>query len=328
MRTHTKTTLQKLVFELMAPGQEPLGDEEILKWVNQLPKITKEVIQVMRLILFGTLSRKLVCRHLGQIRMECTLMLDALYHYPEFPNSMMVLYQSTLNCLERLLDYQQSHYRKYLDQRDRMPILLYAKAARRVAAQVDEMLRRLNKGGVDRTLQAIVAGKMTRLISQETGSYQQICCLQLVQQWVFQLSKAELKAGISSRLIALLVKAKFNTDGFASYCKEQLKAKTADADLSGQASVESYRIEVAFSVDALAYFFKLLIAAGVVMADPKSQLFQFIARSFKTPGIGQGSVSAHSFTNKYNQVVQATAKTVRAMLVRMLKLLDKEFDLA
>jgi hypothetical protein len=90
----------------------------------------------------------------------------------------------------------------------------------------------------------------------------------------------------------------------------------------------SYRIKVLFSVDALAYFFKLLIGAGVVVAEPRSKLMSFIARSFTTPGRGAKLISPHSLDNKYKQVVQATANRVRVVLRRMLKLLDQEFKLA
>ncbi|ACU03145.1 hypothetical protein [Pedobacter heparinus] len=94
------------------------------------------------------------------------------------------------------------------------------------------------------------------------------------------------------------------------------------------APLQADKIAFSFSVDALAYFFKLLVNAGVVVAEPKSQLFRFVAKVFTTPGTADGGIAEHSFTNKYNQTVQATAKIVRAALVRMLRLVDKEFDLA
>lgn len=94
------------------------------------------------------------------------------------------------------------------------------------------------------------------------------------------------------------------------------------------APLQQDKIAFSFSVDALAYFFKLLVNAGVVVAEPKSQLFRFVAKVFTTPGTTDGGIAEHSFTNKYNQTVQATAKIVRAALVRMLRLVDKEFDLA
>ncbi|MDR6783326.1 hypothetical protein ABIE26_000186 [Pedobacter africanus] len=196
-------------------------------------------------------------------------------------------------------------------------VVLYLSAAKQIEAQVDKMLSVLDKAGVDKTLQAILAGKMTRLVAFGNGSYKEINILQAIQIWIFQLSENEFKEGITEKLVALMVRLNFKSDGFKHYCRALAPP-----------SSENYRITVAFSVDALAYFFKLLINAGVVVAEPKSHLFLFVARHFKTPGISGDRISEHSFTNKYNQTVQATAKTVRAALVRMLKLLDKEFDLA
>ncbi|WP_449440015.1 hypothetical protein [Pedobacter steynii] len=60
-------------------------------------------------------------------------------------------------------------------------------------------------------------------------------------------------------------------------------------------------------------------------AGPARQLFIAISKNFITPGIGEGHLSPHSIDNKYNLVVQTTAQNVRALLVKMLKLLDKEF---
>lgn len=88
---------------------------------------------------------------------------------------------------------------------------------------------------------------------------------------------------------------------------------------------DPYKVQVAFSVDALAYFFKLLIRAGVINGGPKTQLLAFIAKSFKTNVTA--SISANSLSRKYDQVVQTTAKAVRVVLVRMLKILDDEFKL-
>lgn len=88
---------------------------------------------------------------------------------------------------------------------------------------------------------------------------------------------------------------------------------------------EPYKIQVAFSVDALAYFFKLLIRAGLVNGAPKTQLLQFISKSFKT--VATDSISANSLSRKYDQVVQTTAKAVRVVLVRMLSILDAEFKI-
>lgn len=88
---------------------------------------------------------------------------------------------------------------------------------------------------------------------------------------------------------------------------------------------DPYKIQVSFSVDALAYFFKLMIRVGLVNGIPKTQLLQFISKSFKT--VAMDSISTTSLSRKYDQVVQTTAKAVRVVLIRMLKILDEEFKL-
>lgn len=93
-----------------------------------------------------------------------------------------------------------------------------------------------------------------------------------------------------------------------------------------QVPVEPHpRIRVLFSVDALAYFFKLLNKAGGLDAGPVKQLLATVSKNFVTPGIGEGYISPHSLDNKYSLVVQTTAQNVRALLVKMLKHLDHEF---
>lgn len=88
---------------------------------------------------------------------------------------------------------------------------------------------------------------------------------------------------------------------------------------------EHPRIKVSFSVDALAYFFKLLNKAGGLDTGTFTQLILAISKNFITPGTGDGYISANSLTVKYKQVVQTTAARVRVLLVKMLKQLDQEF---
>jgi hypothetical protein len=85
------------------------------------------------------------------------------------------------------------------------------------------------------------------------------------------------------------------------------------------------RIGVLFSVDTLAYFFKLLNKAGGLDGSPVAHLIIAVSKNFITPGIGNGYISPNSLTTKYKQVVQSTAQNVRVLLVRMLKHLDQEF---
>lgn len=107
---------------------------------------------------------------------------------------------------------------------------------------------------------------------------------------------------------------------------EMVKARAAGA-APGKATVPAYKIRTALSVDALAYLIKLLVAGKAIEPGVRTELLAFIAGIFQTPGTGLNGISPGSLETKYKQVVQSTAKTVRVILVRMLKVLDEEFGL-
>jgi hypothetical protein len=88
----------------------------------------------------------------------------------------------------------------------------------------------------------------------------------------------------------------------------------------------AYRIQTRLSVDSLAYFIRLLIAANVIEARVKTELLAFVAEIFHTPGMPTAGISAGSLGTKYKQVVQSTAVKVRAALRKMLKQLDQDFS--
>lgn len=85
------------------------------------------------------------------------------------------------------------------------------------------------------------------------------------------------------------------------------------------------RIRVLLSADGLAYFFKLLNKAGALDVGTLPKMMVAISKNFTSCGIGNGSLSTYSLMTKYKQVVQRTATSVRALLVKMLKQLDDEF---
>jgi len=92
-----------------------------------------------------------------------------------------------------------------------------------------------------------------------------------------------------------------------------------------QFNSEDYRIRVTFSVDVLAYLFRLLQKAGALDSGAVSQLMLALSKNFVTVGVGQNSLSVSSLTTKYRQVVQGTARSLSVLLVKMLKLLEEEF---
>jgi len=87
-----------------------------------------------------------------------------------------------------------------------------------------------------------------------------------------------------------------------------------------------YRIKVSFSVDLLAYLTRLFIDCGFFQPLVKNELFAFLAARIETPGTGDSLLSPGSFSNKYHHVVQTTAVNARAMLMQMVKQIDREYN--
>lgn len=393
MKSQTKTTLQKLVFEVMNPENGPVNEEEISDWITQIPNITADVIDTLRLIVFANIGNKLICRYYRQIQIECTNSLDRLDQYPKFAEPMLLLYQHVLHCLEEIMEYMQYNCQYYLDPKIKMPIAQYKKAAIEIESGIDVMVAGMMKCNVDKTLQALVVGRMAGLLKQGAGSYNQIEYLETLQSSIVELCKTDVYVNNTSQLCRLLLRMNFNTAGFIAYNIAEFDREMAEiyevqekyhflyeqekqfdrlrykhrdmefepamdglrylmlkyvrtelaylnrqhkrcsapvmpvADIRQGVETEIYKVKVSFSVDALAYFFKLLIKAGAVEEGSKSKLLLLLAKHFQTPGIGNGTISINSINTKYKQVVQTTAKGVRALLVRMLKLLDDEFNL-
>jgi hypothetical protein len=89
---------------------------------------------------------------------------------------------------------------------------------------------------------------------------------------------------------------------------------------------DPYKLQVAFSVEALAYFLKMAVKAGMINGTSKTQLMDFVAKNMRTPATLK--ISANSLLKKYDQATQTTAKGVRSLLMRMLGLIQEEFDFA
>jgi len=95
-----------------------------------------------------------------------------------------------------------------------------------------------------------------------------------------------------------------------------------------EAGSGNYRVKVNLSADALAYLIRLLCETSVIDTNPRTQLMDFIARSFQTAGIGDKYLSAQSLGTKYKQVTQNTALGLKAMLQKMMKQIDTDFKRA
>jgi hypothetical protein len=86
-----------------------------------------------------------------------------------------------------------------------------------------------------------------------------------------------------------------------------------------------YKLRFNFSVDCLAYLIKLMVNTNIIDPGIKAELQRYVAENFQTPGTKSIGMSAGSFQTKYKNVTQSTSVTVKAALMAMLKLIDKEF---
>jgi hypothetical protein len=86
-----------------------------------------------------------------------------------------------------------------------------------------------------------------------------------------------------------------------------------------------YKLRFNFSVDCLAYLIKLMVNANIIDPGVKAELERYVATNFRTPGTKSTGMSSASFHTKYKNVTQSTSVTVKAGLMSMLKLIDKEF---
>jgi hypothetical protein len=100
---------------------------------------------------------------------------------------------------------------------------------------------------------------------------------------------------------------------------------TNQEPLKSLSAPDHYKVAFNLSVDSLAYFVKLMVNAGIIEDGVREQLFRYISGNFQTPGTTNAGISAGSFKTKYKNVTQTTAVAVKASLMAMVKLIDKEF---
>lgn len=227
MKTYTKTRIHKLVIELMNPKAEEMEVPEMLRWISMMPAIRADMTTVMRMVIFSTISGGMVRRHLGQIRKECSHLLDVLYQYPEFPERSRPLYQSVLDCLLSVMEELSGKYGKYLDSSDLMPIHHYRLAAIKIEESVGPLVSAMSTYHADKTLQSLVIGKMTTLRSEHTDTWYRLDYLAKLQARILELCKGQPR-NISDQLMTLLLKVNFNTEGFIMYCKSKIERDLAE----------------------------------------------------------------------------------------------------
>jgi hypothetical protein len=87
----------------------------------------------------------------------------------------------------------------------------------------------------------------------------------------------------------------------------------------------AYRIKTSLSVDGLAFLLRLLIEVAAIEGSPRKDLLLFICRSVGTPRTGSGPIGFESMLSKYKQPVQSTVEAIKALLKKMLKLLEEKY---
>jgi len=81
------------------------------------------------------------------------------------------------------------------------------------------------------------------------------------------------------------------------------------------------RLKLTLSVDVLAFFLRLLLAEGV-FSSSREKVLRFVAQTMETPGTSTRGIAFNSLDTKSKQVVQTSITALRAMLVRLIKMID------
>lgn len=96
-------------------------------------------------------------------------------------------------------------------------------------------------------------------------------------------------------------------------------------EVAAKEARDNYKIRTSMSVAVLAYLVKLMIKGKVIEPGVRTELLAFIANIFQTPNSGTDGIAPTSFATRYKDVTESSARTVRVLLLRMLKILDEDF---
>jgi len=84
-----------------------------------------------------------------------------------------------------------------------------------------------------------------------------------------------------------------------------------------------FYFHVAFSVEQMVLFFRLLIEAGIVSAEKKVALFDFISKHIGTAR--KENLSFGSIKNKYNNPQYSAAQKIKTALLEMVRLINEKY---
>lgn len=103
---------------------------------------------------------------------------------------------------------------------------------------------------------------------------------------------------------------------------QRLQAKVTYKKWSAMIFTPFY-FHVAFSLEVLVLFFRLLIEAGIVITEKKVVLFDFIAKHIGT--VKKESLSLGSIKNKYNNPQYSAAQKLKAALLEVIRLINEQY---
>jgi len=103
---------------------------------------------------------------------------------------------------------------------------------------------------------------------------------------------------------------------------QRLQAKITYKKWSAMIFTPFY-FHVAFSLEVLVLFFRLLIEAGIVIAEKKVVLFDFISKHIGTAK--KESLSFGSIKNKYNNPQYSAAQKLKTALLEVVRLINEQY---
>ncbi len=184
-----------------------------------------------------------------------------------------------------------------------------------------------------------IKAQVAAITCEKSRGYQLQHYLQQFKRAPFRKKKIQFDA--NKKTTAMLMYEFTNAEIFFLERKIQANKKTKPAESPQPAPVQyqsadtapappsvptaNYKILSLNSVDLLAYFFRLMIEAGVIEAGVKTELTRFLASILTTPRTGSNGISGDSFYRKYREPVHSTAVQTKASLIKMIKLIDAAF---
>lgn len=391
MRTHTTSTLKDLI-KVKMQSEIPMSIQETETWINVLPEITKELLELIHFFTRSIFGLSLIKRQLQQMQKESTHLLNLITQYVPEGAKMLLLKNEIMKCLDTTLNTIVNDNWEYADLSNNMSQFHYKIKMDVIKSHLTETKELLQKKEIKPALKSVVLESFQKLIGYKSASYETVQYVTNLQSNINTVLSTNSNQNIEYFLIHHLYENHYNSTLFCQFLITKYKLEVDEikdlhdkqrhlrqtlGDLnkprvtprkpkyirnersiydSLKRSIETqisclaiaidkakpklisvkapvpipycpadYKLRFNFSVESLAYLIKLLVNANIIEPGIKAELLRYVAANFQTPGTKMGGIAAGSFQTKYKNVTQSTSVTVRAALMAMLKLLDKEF---